>query len=1347
MRRALLPFVALLSSAAALPAQTPPSAPTADEIVARYVQAVGGMERIQSVQTLRRSGTFYGGGGFEAQMVEENKRPNMVRQDFTFGGMTGSNAYDGKVGWKTEPWGGKKDAEALGEEELKSIIEDADLEGPLVNYQQKGNKVEYLGIEPVEGDDAYKLKVTLASGDAVVYYIDTEYAVPIKIEKKRKIRGADREYEITLGDYKQVDGWYLPFAVEQGAKGSPNKQRVVYQSIVANVAVDESRFAKPTAAGQPAAETPRQPADASQVVPPGNPPPPSAVAVTAAPTSAAEGATTTAGASPQPDAGGTTGTAAAPPSAAAPRAAAAPAAAARFDSDTISGLGARNIGSATMSGRIAALAAVQEGQRLTVYVGAASGGVWKSVNGGTSYTPVFDKQPVQSIGAIAIDPTNPKMVWVGTGEPWTRNSVSIGNGVYKTTDGGDNWTFVGLPESERIAKIVVDPTAPDTVYVCVPGKLWSDSDERGVYKTTDGGKTWTKVLAGGNLSTGCSMMAMDPKDPKVLYAGMWDFRRKGWTFRSGGEGPGKPSDSGLFKSTDGGATWTSLDAKSAPGLPNKPWGRIAVSVAPSNPSVVYAFVEAEVPDNALYRSADGGKTWEKSDRSFDMVWRPFYFAHLIVDPKDENKLYKPDLGLIASTDGGGSFTPIGGGAHGDFHDLWIDPQNTDHMIVGDDGGVFYTFDGGNSWWKGDNLPVSQFYHVSVDMDRPYNVYGGLQDNGSWVGASDAPGGITNDRWENIFFGDGFWMFVDPSDPDYVYAEAQGGEIGRINRRTHEIRLIKPLPQYQEKKLRCNWNSPIHIGNERHGLPRLPVPLPHPRPGAELGAHLARPHHQRPEQAAAGAVRRHHRRQLGGRDAHHDLRRGESPLDASVVWVGTDDGNLQVTRDGGKSWTNVVANVAGLPKNAWVSSLDAGHFGAGTVYATFDRHTFGDMQPYAYKTNDYGKTWTRLVAADAPVKGYAHVVREDVVDESLLFLGTELGLWVSLDGGKQWAQYLGGNFPHVAVRDLAVHPRDHDLVIATHGRGIWIVDDITPLRALTPEVMAQEAAFVGIGPAVQKLPAFSFNVQGDAKFTGAGEDDDAVITYYQRRRHVFGDLAIDVRDSSGKVVAVIPSSKRRGLNRVTWSMRMEAPEAPPAATAGVTVGPRLLPGTYTVTMTKDKNSYTAPIEAVADPRSTHSAADRQAQFALSLDVYQQFADMTYVVEKINGVRLALDERAGKLPAGDALVKRLRAASAAADELRKKIVATKEGGMITGEERLREFLTDLYFGVVFHEGKPTQAQTERGASLKRELADVGNDFDAWATKELPGINAELAKKGLPPVEPPSREAWQASQDAGK
>ena len=484
----------------------------------------------------------------------------------------------------------------------------------------------------------------------------------------------------------------------------------------------------------------------------------------------------------------------------------APAQEAKFDSDTISGLGARNIGSATMSGRVAAIAAVKEDGRLTVYVGAASGGVWKSSNGGTTFKPVFDKEAAQSIGAVAIDPQAPKTIWAGTGEAWTRNSVSIGNGIYKSTDGGDSWTYMGLQNSERIAKIIVDPKNSSTIYVCVPGKLWSDSEDRGVYKTTDGGKSWSKILKGVNLSTGCSAISMNPQDSMVLFAGMWDFRRKGWTFRSGGENPSAASGSAFFQTTDGGTTWKELDEKSAKGLPAKPWGRVAVTIAPSKPNVVYALIEST--RSALFRSEDGGKTWEERDRSNWMVWRPFYFANLIVDPKNENKVYKPDLTLIMSEDGGKSFSGIGNGAHGDFHDVWVNPENTDHVIAGDDGGVWYSYDGGNTWWKGNNLPISQFYHVSADNADPYHVFGGLQDNRSWIGDSQYPGGITNGRWENLFGGDGFWVFPDPSDANYVYAEAQGGEIGRVNRFTLEGRAIKPQPNYGEGKLRFNWNTPI-----------------------------------------------------------------------------------------------------------------------------------------------------------------------------------------------------------------------------------------------------------------------------------------------------------------------------------------------------------------------------------------------------------------------------------------------------------------------------------------------------------------------------------------------------------
>ncbi|HEV7596364.1 MAG TPA: hypothetical protein VGO33_15310, partial [Gemmatimonadaceae bacterium] len=564
---------------------------------------------------------------------------------------------------------------------------------------------------------------------------------------------------------------------------------------------------------------------------------------------------------------------------------------AKVDSETISGLGARNIGSAAMSGRIAAIAAVHEGNRLTVYLGSASGGVWKSENGGTTYKPVFDKEPVQSIGAIAIDPANPKVIWVGSGEAWTRNSVSIGDGIYKSVDGGDNWTNMGLRESERIAKILIDPSDPNTVYACVPGKLWSDSEDRGVYKTTNGGQSWTKVLKGPNASTGCSMISMDAKNPKTLYAGTWDFRRKGWTFRSGGDGETAPSGSGLFKSTDGGATWNDLNASSASGLPAKPWGRIAVTVAPSNSNTVYAFIEAAPPKNALYRSADGGKTWEMRDRSQAMIWRPFYFANLLVDPKDENRIYKPDGPLVVSSDGGQSFSGIGGGAHGDFHDVWIDPASTDHLITGDDGGVWYSYDAGNKWWKGDNLPVSQFYHVSLDNDRPYHVYGGLQDNSSWVGDSEYPGGITNSRWENMYGGDGFWMFVDPTDQNYLYAEAQGGEIGRVNRKTHETRPLKPLPRYKEGKERFNWNTPIHVSPTNNGT--LYIGSQYLYRTKDFGQTWDRispdlttndPAKQLQEQSGGVTV------DNSAAEMHTTIYAiAESPRNPNLIWAGTDDG--------------------------------------------------------------------------------------------------------------------------------------------------------------------------------------------------------------------------------------------------------------------------------------------------------------------------------------------------------------------------------------------------------------------------------------------------------------------------
>ena len=1011
----------------------------------------------------------------------------------------------------------------------------------------------------------------------------------------------------------------------------------------------------------------------------------------------------------------------------------------KFDAATVSGLPARNIGSATMSGRIAALDAVVRNGRLTMFVGSASGGVWKSVNGGTTFKPVFDRQDVQSIGAVAIDPSNPEIVWVGTGESWVRNSVSVGDGIYKSTDGGENWTNVGLKDSEHIAKILIDPKDGNSVYACATGHLWDDNDERGVYKTSDGGKTWRKVLAGPNGSTGCGLIAMSPLAPRTIFASLWDFRRQGWTFRSGGPG------SGLYVSTDGGEHWTDLNDTNSKGLPEKPWGRVAVAVAPSKPNVVYANIESK--KSALFRSDDGGKTWNREDASRFVIWRPFYFGNLTVDPKDENKVFKPDLFLLLSVNGGRSFSAVSQAAHGDFHDVWIDPSNSNIVYAGDDGGLWRSEDGGTRWKHQINLPVSQFYHVSVDNDDPYHVYGGLQDNSSWVGDSSYPGGVSYSRWENMFGGDGFWMFPDTADAAYIYAEAQGGEIGRVNRFTHEGRSIQPLPEYGEKKLHFNWNTPIHMSPNEKGTIYIGAQFlfrsrDHGQSWERISPDLSTNDPEKQKQEESGGVTIDN----SAAEMHTSIYSiSESPKNGQIIWVGTDDGNLQITRDGAKTWANVVGNVPELPKFSWVSTIEASRFDEGTAYATFDRHIFGDTKPYLYKTTDYGKTWTALPVQQSGVHGYAHVIKEDTVDPNLLFLGTEFGLWISTDAGQRWAQYKGSDFPAVAVRDIAVHPRESDLVLATHGRGIWIIDDISSLRKLKPELMEKEAAVLEGPPAIQYFNANGGWVEGDESFTGPSRPTDAFITYYQKRRHIFGDLKIEIFDQEGKLLDTIAGSKHRGLNRAAWSMRLKAPTVPPAATAlfEASIGPRVLPGTYAVKMTKGDQVYTAPLKLVLDPRAKFTLEDRKAQFDLAMKLYKLLDHMSYASSAIESLRDAATARAAKLPAKDALRARLQQLADDSDKLRTKIVATKEGGMITGEERIRELLGKLYGNVNNYEGRPTEYQVRRTNDLGRELEDVITDFRKLTDKELPAINSGLKKKKLEPITVLSEADWQKQQ----
>jgi photosystem II stability/assembly factor-like uncharacterized protein len=1003
------------------------------------------------------------------------------------------------------------------------------------------------------------------------------------------------------------------------------------------------------------------------------------------------------------------------------------------DSAAISGLGIRNIGSAAMSGRVSAVAGRQNPDgKVTLFVGAASGGVWKSDDSGTTFRPVFDRVSAQSIGAIAIDPKDPKTIWVGTGESWTRNSVGVGNGIYKSTDGGDNWTLMGLPKSERITRILIDPTNSNVVYACAPGALWSDSPDRGLYRTTDGGANWAQVLRGANLSTGCSSVTMDPSNPRHLIAGMWDFRRKGWTFRSGGDGPSAPSGSRMVESRDGGQSWAALDAATRKGLPKDPWGRIEAVFAPSNPNMVYAFIENV--RSALYVSQDGGQSWEERDRSQGMVWRPFYFSRLEVDPKDDKRLFKMGYSVTVSEDGGKSFANAAGSSHGDWHDVWINPTNSKEMVGGDDGGIWFSHDGGTKWWKGYNLPISQFYHVSVDDRDPYQVYGGLQDNSSWVGDQEYPGGISNSRWENLYGGDGMWTFSDPSDPDYAYAEYQGGTISRINRKTLEARSIQPLPNFKEK-LRYNWNTPIALS-------------PHDKNALYIGAQFlfrSRDHGTTwerisPDLTTNDPIRQQQEKSGGitvdnsAAEMHTTIYSiSESPLSAGTIWVGTDDGNVQLTRDGGGKWQNLTRNLK-APAGSWVSWVEASRHDPATAFAAIDRHTFGDMAPYVYRTTDYGRSWSRIVGPASAVSGYTWVVREDPRDPNILFVGTEQGLFASLDRGATWARFRPTGFPDVAVRDIAFQTRDDDLVLATHGRGIWVVDDVAPLRKLDPAIRASELTLIPGAPVEQRIRGNGGWAEGDATYHGQNPPSGAVITYYQRARHVIGRLKVELLDDKGQLVDELPASRRRGLNRITWSMLTKPPQVPPAASLAFysTQGQRVLPGRYTVRVTKNGVVHTMPLDVVLDRRATYTVTDRRAQFAAAEQVKAIFARMSILAARIAAAREGAESVAKDASTPAATRELAEKVAARADVLRKQVVATTEGGAITGEERLRE-LTDIAYGAITSsEAAPTAYQLARINALERELGGVETDFAALASGDLGSLNDQLKRTGKPAID---------------
>ncbi len=1003
-----------------------------------------------------------------------------------------------------------------------------------------------------------------------------------------------------------------------------------------------------------------------------------------------------------------------------------------IDSDTFGGLQARAIGPAVMGGRIAALDAVWRDGRLTVWIGAATGGVWKSVNGGTTFKPVFDEH-TQSIGALTIDRANPDTVWVGTGEAWVRNSVSVGTGIYRTTDGGDSWEHLGLEDSERIVEILVHPDDGDRVYACVTGHLWDANEQRGVYLTEDAGKTWTPVLQVDG-DTGCADLALDPQEPRILYASMWQFRRQPWTFSSGGPG------SGLYKSTDGGATWRKLSA----GLPAGTLGRIAVAPAPSRPSVVYATVESE--KTGLYRSEDLGESWSWAGTTNAVESRPFYFSLLLVDPTDHKRVYKPAGSLAVSSDAGQTWDGLAGGTHADHHALWIDPYNVHHLLLGTDGGLYESYDRGVNWNFRQSLPISQFYQVSYDMQRPYNVYGGLQDNGTWYGPTATPAGIQNKHWNNIGGGDGFHAYVDRADPDIVYVEWQGGRMERMRKSTGERKSIQPLERKGDPKYRFNWNAAMHVSPTRTdtiyaGAQFVFRSRDRGESWERISPDLTTDDPDKQRQIESGGLTVDN----STAENHCTIYRiAESPLNENLIWAGTDDGNLQITRDGGKNWTNVVGNVPGLPRNTWVTGIDPSPHAEGTAHAVFDGHRTGDKNVYVYRTRDHGATWESL--ATESVAGYALAIRQDPVNPELLYLGTEFGLYISPDAGAHWARFKG-DLPKVGVREIQVHPREHDLILATHGRGIYVLDDVTPLRALNAEVLASKAALLPSRPAEMTIPASIQEFPGDDEFVGRNPFSGAQLSYYLKRRHLFGDLKLELYDAEGNLLSTVPGAKRRGLNRVSWSMRLKPPKVAPAASLVPQffsfLGPRVPAGTYTVKLIQGKDSYEGTLELVPDPRGDYSAEDMALQDRTVMALYRLVERLTFLVDRINDLHDQAGARAAGLGERDRLGLRLRDLATRLDELRKSLVATRKGGFLAGEEQLRERLSSLYGAVNGYEGRPTDSQIEYLAVLESELADAERKFRALLGADLESLNAQLRRKNLEPLVELSRADWEARQ----
>ncbi len=879
----------------------------------------------------------------------------------------------------------------------------------------------------------------------------------------------------------------------------------------------------------------------------------------------------------------------------------------KVDMDQFKSMKARNVGPAAMSGRITAIDAIHENPQI-IYAGSASGGLWKSTSGGITWTPIFDEQKVHSIGAISIYQKNPNIIWVGTGEGNPRNSLNMGLGVYKSMDAGQTWQAMGLEKTKAIHRIIVHPDDPNTVYVGAIGSPWGEQEDRGVYKTTDGGKTWQKILY-IDAKTGVGEMIMDPNNPNKIFVNMWEHRRYPWFFKSGG-----PS-SGLHVTIDGGETWKKLDEKN--GLPKGDLGRMGLAMSKANSQKVYALIESS--KNALYVSEDGGNNFKLINDKPEIGDRPFYYFEIYADPKNADRIYTLYSRVGMSEDGGNSFTQILSyeGVHPDHHAWYINPNDPKLMIDGNDGGLNITRDGGKTWYFAENIPVGQWYHINVDNEVPYNIYGGLQDNGSWVGPAYVwrRDGIRNTYWQEIMFGDGFDVVSDPTDSRYGYAMSQGGNVARFDKETGHKRNVQPTHPDKDIFLRFNWNAaiaqdPHNTTTIYYGSQFLHKSTDRGETWEIISPDLTTNDPEKQKQQETGGLTF----DVTGAENHTTIIAiAPSPIDPNVIWVGTDDGNVQVTKDGGKTWTNTGAKLTGLPKASWIPQIQASKYDAAEAFVIANNYRNNDFSAYAYRTKNYGAAYERI-ADDSKVWGFALSVIQDPVEPNLVFLGTEYGLYVSFDDAKTWNQWRHGYPNAVSTYDMVIQEREADLVIGTFGRSIYVLDDIRPLRIFAKNSGKTPIEKLTAIPAPDAYQAEIHQPHGE-RFPGSGKYAAENRDFGGRLSFILNDqgkekldsVVVSIFNEEGEQIRTIKKLPTQGVNRVSWNLdRKSSVETPSFGGGGGDVqggisrgfyepsGGPALPGKYKAVFKYGENTAETSIMVYSDPRIQPNLADLKAR---------------------------------------------------------------------------------------------------------------------------------------------------------